>query len=74
MTDTRLDELRRMNICLKGLMDVRLALNSNSIVEVRARGGQAACLNVSVYPEFEQAFSEFISTQLCRLQQAFDEA
>ena len=74
MTDAKLDDLRRMQVCLKGLMDIRLALNNNSVVEIRARGGNAACLNTSTYPAFEEAFSEFISTQLCRLQKAFDEA
>lgn len=74
MTDAKLDDLRRMQVCLKGLMDIRIALNNDAVIEVKARGGHTACLNVSTYPQFEEAFSEFISTQLCRLQKAFDEA
>lgn len=74
MTDGKLEELQRMQKCLKGLMDVRLALNNGAVVEIKARGGHTACLNVSTDPTFEEAFDKFISTQLCRLQKSFDEA
>lgn len=74
MTDGKLEELQRMQKCLKGLMDVRIALNNDVVVEIKARGGHTACLNISTYPGFEQAFNEFISTQLCRLQKSFDAA
>ena len=73
MTDAKLDDLKRMQVCLKGLMDVRIALNNNNVVEIRSRDS-TACLNISTHPAFEQAFDEFISTQLCRLKKAFDEA
>jgi hypothetical protein len=73
MTEARLEELQRMRVCLQGLMDVRLALNDNRAVVITARGSQVQ-LHVGTYHAFEEEFDKFISTQLCRLQQAFDEA
>ena len=73
MTEERLKELQCMRVCLKGLMDVRQALNDNRAVVISARGAEVQ-LHVCIYKPFGEEFDKFISTQLCRLQQAFDEA
>lgn len=88
MTEAKLKELQQMQACIKGLESVRMALNAaenDPCLEIRITATHAgnayrafedmpAYMPVDVYEPFNEAFSEFISTQLCRLQQAFDAA
>lgn len=80
MTEAKLIKLKEMFGCISHLKEIRKALNDenkphiNVTIAVHDEDMSYDEMLVKSFPDFKEEFSKFISTQLRRLQQSFDEA